>query len=79
MELTEIKKSLYKEKPNAIKLAEINNASLYKTVLNNGKTICFSIPHEEMGETKFGELEPAQLLIRWIWKDFEFNGYDEII
>lgn len=68
MELTEIKKALYKEKPTAIKLAQVDNTSLYKTVLNNGETITFSVPHEEMGENKFSDNEPAQLLIRWIGK-----------
>lgn len=68
MEITEIKKSLYKEKPIAIKLAEKDNISLYKTVLNNGETITFSVSHEEMGENKFSDNEPAQLLIRWIVK-----------
>jgi len=68
MKLTEIKKALYKEKPIAIKLSETNDQCLYKTVLSNSERILFWIPNSEMGEEKFNDHEPAQLLIRWIWK-----------
>jgi hypothetical protein len=65
-ELTEIKKLLYKEKPNATCFGKTPNGYwLYDTVVD-GKQIMFSIPVADMGEQQFNIVEPAQLLIRYI-------------
>jgi hypothetical protein len=68
MNKNEIKKLLYKEKPIAkktndlIMLVPIEN-TLYKTILNNGLEVYFTIPPKDKIEEK--EI-PAQLLIRWL-------------
>jgi hypothetical protein len=66
MELNEIKKALYKEKPIAKKIAHPKNKSfLYETSVS-GSNIRFNVPICEMGEKHFDSEMPAQLLIRWI-------------
>lgn len=74
MNLNEIKKALYKEKPIA---KEIDNGrsgirgssaitmSRYRAKTSLGD-IDFCVPHHEMGEKNFEKEIPAQLLIRWI-------------
>lgn len=72
MEINEIKKALYKEKPVAVRWGHLNADKengiryLYSSKLDNGHTLNFMIPENEMGETVFGKEEPAQLLIRWL-------------
>ncbi len=65
--LTEIKKELYKQKPEARFIAQIDKAGIdyrvYKASLNN-EDIEFHIPINE--STRFDVVEPSQLLIRWI-------------
>lgn len=76
MEINEIKKSLYKEKPIAKKTAQIMGLvdppimlhAEYKCKLANGTTVIFAVPRKEMGEKPFDDEMPAQLLIRWIVK-----------
>lgn len=71
--LNEIKKLLYKEKPIAVKNNELSTSTefVYKCDIT-GMTylhenfITFNVPVSDMGDAKFGEEEPAQLLIRWI-------------
>ena len=67
MELNEIKKVLYKEKPIAVRYGEslFFKTYLYTTQSSLGK-IKFSVPISDMGEKLFEEKIPAQLLIRWI-------------
>lgn len=68
MEVNQIKKALYKEKPIASRLYMIEKGQssgtvFYKTKSSLGKHL-FSIPKNEAED--FGEQEPAQLLIRWL-------------
>lgn len=73
MNLTEIKKTLYKEKPVAWQINDetktIDNKSVklitYKTECSIG-TILFTVPTNDMGDKLFDNELPAQLLIRWI-------------
>lgn len=64
MELNEIKKALYKEKPQAIKgVIAIDDHDYYYAFLLNGIAVEFKIP---FSESNFEKVVPAQLLIRWI-------------
>lgn len=67
MTTTEIKKALYKEKPNAtLNYIRMGNA-YYFTTLEDSKTVVnFCIPIEEMGDTDFFPVMDAKLLNRWI-------------
>lgn len=79
MEINEIKKALYKEKPTAKKTAQINGLvdppimlhAEYKCKLSNGTTVIFAVPRKEMGEKTFDDEMPAQLLIRWMVKCYK--------
>lgn len=75
MNNNEIKKALYKEKPNAIRtdrqtsentLTTVEPYDRYVCYLKSGHTVVFIIPHKEQGEKLFERTEKAQLLIRWI-------------
>lgn len=79
MELNEVKKALYREKPLAketddgisgIRGATANPVSSYKAFLADGTGVLFCVPHLEMGAEKFEKEIPAQLLIRWIELSF---------
>lgn len=62
----EIKKALYKEKPEAyFAYLRMGNA-YYTTALAHGDIIHFCIPVEEMGDTDFLPTMDAKLLQRWI-------------
>ena len=63
MEINEIKKALYKEKPIAEKVMNQDDNVVYvcETSIGNVK---FVIPNIEA--VNFEKKEPAQLLIRWI-------------
>lgn len=74
MELNEIKKILYKEKPIAmlkdngvsgVRGASAVTGSTYEANTSAG-VIKFFVLHHEMGDVHFMQEEPAQLLIRWI-------------
>lgn len=71
MELNEIKKVLYKEKPTALLYGEEGSPAsndytfIYFTVMSIGE-VTFRVPVSEMGEKVFGAELPAQLLIRWM-------------
>lgn len=64
MNINEIKKALYKEKPQAYLVASDFTGNLYKAHLLNGKSLSFFVPITER-ET-LDEQEPAQLMIRWL-------------
>lgn len=68
MELNEIKKALYKEKPIAIRNKEQVDIDIYVycCMLSDKKHVIFEVPRSEMGETVFEQKIEAQLLIRWI-------------
>jgi len=65
MEITEIKKELYKQKPTAIRTNYQGEYVHYVTQLENASIIEFEIPNQE---ATFGNEVPAQLLIRWLKK-----------
>lgn len=65
MELNEIKKALYRQKPKAeFKYIRQGNAYYYADLDDN--RIQFEIPVVDMGDADFGRTEDAKLLIRWI-------------
>lgn len=66
MELNDIKKALYKEKPSARFLHIKNGIARYYAHLENGFDIWFNIPCSDMGQTSFLFEMEAHLLIRWI-------------
>lgn len=65
MELNEIKKRLYKEKPVARFTYIKHGIAHYYTDLDESR-IHFSIPISDMGEAQFDVSMDAKLLIRWI-------------
>lgn len=72
MTKNEIKKALYKEKPDAVKGVMgvdgdgVTKAYSYISKLKDGTKLTFIIPAEEHDEDKFENPMPAQLLIRWL-------------
>ena len=65
MNLTEIKKELYKQKPTAHFNFIRKGVAYYNTELN-GEQIWFEIPVNDMGDADFGTTMEAKLLNRWI-------------
>lgn len=65
--INEIKKELYKEKPVATCHLAHNEIYVYETETSSYH-VQFIVPVSEMGENRFDEEVPAQLLIRWINK-----------
>lgn len=76
MELNEIKKKLYTQKPSA-KFIKASNVSLtYSAIVNLAKAeglnchldirIYFHIPISDIGDATFENTMPAQQLIRWL-------------
>lgn len=66
-----IKKALYKSKPVATLYRKDKDYFYYQVIIWNTYMNCehgvlFKVPIEDMGETLFGDEEPAQLLIRYI-------------
>lgn len=69
MEINDVKKALYKEKPKAILIGKEKDRNLeikltYKSKLKSGKKILFKVPEDE-SEGFEKEME-SQLLIRWM-------------
>ena len=66
MELNDIKKSLYIEKPDA-NLVMIRDGNVhYSTVLNNNTVVLFKVPMEETHGASFFSVMSSKILIRWI-------------
>ncbi len=70
---TEIKKRLYKEKPEArFSHIKMGTAYYYCTLRNfddkipTNETLIFEIPVSDMGDAQFESRMEAQLLIRWL-------------
>ena len=61
----EIKKALYKEKPEASLLMIRKGVAYYETSIN-GYVIYFEIPIDDMGDADFFPKMDAKLLNRWI-------------
>jgi hypothetical protein len=67
--IDEIKKALYKQKPRACIKGMKDGKLWYRAVINKGfveSNVEFLIPKDEGND--FDDCEPAQLLIRWIYK-----------
>ena len=67
MNVNEIKKALYREKPTAHRLLVGTKETTYCTRLDNDVVVGFAVPIEEITDS-FTETMNAQLLIRWIIK-----------
>lgn len=71
MELNDIKKFLYKNKPKAILLQVTKNVLNYKVDIREGDSylvVQILVPIEDIGDASFFPEMEAQLLIRWIIK-----------
>ena len=65
MRTIEIKKALYRQKPQADLLYIRNEKAFYESKLSEQK-IFFEIPVSDMGDADFLPKMDAKLLIRWI-------------
>lgn len=70
MDLNQIKKDLYKQKPLAYRIADgidekIGVFSLYRAKCTD-HTVLFTVPRSDMGDHPFEDKVEGQLLIRWI-------------
>jgi len=73
MELTEIKKALYKENPTAA-FEYFRKGWLYYTApLQAGLNVTFSVPVSDVGDASFGRDMEAKLLIRYITTETHSN------
>lgn len=61
----EIKKALYKEKPEAHWVASDGHAKHYTAKTSLGE-VAFEVPFDDMGTATFNDVMPAQLLVRWL-------------
>lgn len=70
MELNEIKKQLYREKPLAGFLRATSVSLTYRTTIkkdaDEDADLYFLIPISDVGDAVFEKFMPAQQLIRWI-------------
>ena len=66
MTTIEIKKALYKEKPEANLVMIRVGVVYYTAVLENGFIVTFEIPVSDMGSTDFFPKMEGKLLNRWI-------------
>jgi len=62
----EIKKALYKEKPEASLLMIRKGVAYYETSINNGYVVYFEVPIDDMGDADFFPIMDGKLLNRWI-------------
>ena len=70
MTLVEIKKALYREKPEA-RLSYIRGGSAYYYADLEALRVRFEVPVSDMGDADFGPNMDAKYLIRWIAIDKE--------
>ena len=67
--LIEIKKALYKQKPEAVFMTANKEGLKYGTILtfyNSDYSLYFFIPYSDIGDTVFEPEMASQLLIRYI-------------
>lgn len=65
MEKNEIKKALYKQKPQAeFKFVRLGVAYYYADL--EDQRVNFEVPVSDMGDVDFGRTMDAKLLIRWL-------------
>lgn len=65
-DVTEVKKKLYRDKPDAVIIGVCKFYILYKCILNDDRFVCFKVPMQDIGDFTFTSPSPAQSLIRWI-------------
>lgn len=68
MELNEIKKKLYIEKPEALFFQMGKGMVWYLAHFKDGEKVEFAIPISDMGEATFYSVMDAKLLIRYLVK-----------
>ncbi len=66
MELNEIKKQLYREKPTASMVSVKKTGIVYNCPFNNEEGLFFEVPLTDIGDAIFFHSMPAQQLIRWL-------------
>lgn len=62
----EIKKALYKEKPEASLLMISSGVAHYEASIDDGYVVYFNVPISDMGDTRFYPIMDAKLLNRWL-------------
>ena len=70
MSLTNVKKKLYRENPEAIFLMVKSGIAYYDTQFKDGTVLDFEVPVNDMGEAAYMGRMDSKLLIRWIAKHF---------
>lgn len=65
MDKNEIKKALYKEKPEANFISATKDGLIYRTMVG-GEGVTFLIPLNDMSSAIFTRIVEAHLMIRWI-------------
>ena len=69
MEQNELKKRIYKEKPNAVFVNAYKGHLNYHSELEDGTQIPISIPFEDLADAPFDKNIETKFLIRWIQYD----------
>ena len=77
MNITEIKKELYKLNPFAHFISAKKGALYYEYITPDNFIVLFRVPFEDMGDAAFGKIERAKHLIRYIYMH-EKQQYDTI-
>lgn len=62
----EIKKALYKQKPEAKLLFIRSSKAYYEASVDDGFVVYFEVPIDDMGDADFFPVMDAKLLNRWI-------------
>lgn len=65
MNKNELKKTLYREKPQA-RLLYIKGKAVWYEAIVGGQIVLFSIPLDDVGDADFLPIMQAQLLIRYL-------------
>lgn len=63
---TEIKKALYKQKPEAKLMFIRGGVAYYETIINENYIVNFEVPVDDMGDADYFPSMDAKLLARYI-------------
>lgn len=70
MDLNQVKKDLYKQKPTAYRVGDTSIegkvSALYRAKYSEDQVVFFKVPYSDMGTKAFEDKMEAHLLIRWI-------------
>lgn len=67
MNTNEIKKLLYKQKPQAVLIKKKEGIWIYSAALKEPRIyVDFEVPESDMGDGKFEDKMESHLLIRWL-------------